>query len=109
MREEPAFPIGHCLGAEPIVEPGIKFHTGNKYVRKIKDCTTGTAYVEVDVYSVLEAFNITCPGRQHAIKKLLCAGLRSKGSAANDLKEAIDAIRRAIIIEEAKQPKEANQ
>ncbi len=33
---------------------------------------------------------------QHAIKKLLCSGIRGKGSAVQDLTESIDAIKRAI-------------
>ncbi len=56
-------------------------------------------YGQVDVYAVLKAFNVTCPARQHAIKKLLCAGEREKGSIMQDLKEAKDAIVRACEIE----------
>lgn len=52
-----------------------------------------------DVYCVLDAFNVTCPARQHAIKKLLCAGIRGKGNATQDLTEAADAVRRAIELE----------
>lgn len=55
-----------------------------------------------DVYAVLDAFAVTCPARQHAIKKLLCSGLRGKGSVLQDLQEARDAIDRAIQMEEAK-------
>ena len=50
----------------------------------------------VDVYSVLVAFEVTCPATQHAIKKLLCAGLRGVKSGVQDLREARDAIDRAI-------------
>lgn len=66
--------------------------SGSKYLRKIilnKDKT-------VDVYAVLIAFNVTCPARQHAIKKLLCSGIRGKGDETQDLKEAKDAIERAL-------------
>lgn len=66
--------------------------SGKKYLRKIQTNEAG----EVDVYAVLLAFNVTCPARQHAIKKLLCAGLRGKNDVTNDLKEARDAIERAI-------------
>ena len=55
--------------------------------------------LKVDVYAVLVAFEVTCPARQHAIKKLLCAGLRDKGNVEQDLVEAKDAITRAIEIQ----------
>ena len=51
---------------------------------------------KADVYAVLDAFNVICPARQHAIKKLLCAGLRGKGDAGQDLSEALDAVSRSI-------------
>jgi len=49
----------------------------------------------MDVYDVLVAFEVHCPARQHAIKKLLCAGLLGKGSTAQDLMEAGQAVYRA--------------
>jgi len=45
---------------------------------------------------VLVAFAVTCPARQHAVKKLLCSGLRGKGDELADLREAIDALHRAV-------------
>ena len=71
--------------------------SGEKYVRKIYELDQCDS-VFVDVYSVLVAFKVTCPARAHAIKKLLCAGLRGKGDEAQDLSEAYDAIKRAITI-----------
>lgn len=67
-------------------------HVGNKYVRTIYsvDGNHPLSGILVDVYCVLEAFGVTCPARQHAIKKLLCAGLRNKGSETQDLEEAIN-------------------
>lgn len=56
----------------------------------------GTNGAVVDVYCVLEAFGVTCPAVQHAVKKLLCAGIRGKGDRGQDLAEARDAIERAI-------------
>lgn len=70
----------------------------NKYLRQIHVINDD----RVDVYSVLEAFNVTCPARAHAIKKLLCAGLRGKGDTLQDLKESVEAVTRAIQIEENK-------
>lgn len=69
--------------------------SGSKYLRDIRCLVGGKA----DVYAVLDAFNVTCPARQHAIKKLLCSGIRGKGDVMQDLQEARDAIDRAIQME----------
>lgn len=61
----------------------------NKYVRTIYG-------VEVDVYDVLVAWNVTCPATQHAIKKLLMPGQRGNKDKLQDLEEAGQAIERAI-------------
>jgi len=63
----------------------------SKYLRQIQ--TVGAD--KVDVYAVLKAFDVRCPARQHAIEKLLCAGLRGKGDEVQDLREARDAVDRA--------------
>lgn len=65
-------------------------HVGKKYLRTIYSPIDGSS-IKVDVYAVLEAFGVTCSARQHAIKKLLCAGLRGKGSELSDLDDAINA------------------
>ena len=54
----------------------------------------------IDVYAVIETFDVQCPARQHAIKKLLCSGIRGKGNAIQDLKETRVAIDRAIKLQE---------
>ena len=74
-------------------EPGFN-ESGSKYLRPVKAAING----HIDVYAVLLTFDVQCPARQHAIKKLLCSGLRGKGDALQDLKEARDAIDRAIQI-----------
>lgn len=79
-------------GAESRTE--IK-RAGSKYLRHIYQAKDGL----IDVYSVLCAFNVTCPARQHAIKKLLCSGLRGKGDVLQDLREAVEAAERAVQIE----------
>jgi hypothetical protein len=66
--------------------------SGAKYLRPMRCLVDGQA----DVYAVLDAFGVTCPARAHAIKKLLCAGLRGKGSEYQDLAEARDAVERAM-------------
>ena len=69
--------------------------SGSKYLREVPCRING----KIDVYAVLDAFQVTCPARQHAIKKLLCAGLRGKGDVVQDLEEACDAVTRAIQME----------
>lgn len=67
----------------------------NNYARKFtKRMNDSQAF---DVYDVLSAFNVTCPMRQHAIKKLLAAGQRSGGkSELQDLQEALWSVQEAI-------------
>ena len=75
--------------------------TENKYVRTIHNLENVDIdnSVQADVYEVLEAFSVVCPARQHAAKKVLCAGIRGKGDATQDLIEARDALNRAIELE----------
>lgn len=76
-------------------------HGQTKYLRPIQGACGDR--VLVDVYAVLEAFDVRCPARQHAVKKLLCAGLRGKGDALQDLKETQVAVVRAIELQETRQ------
>lgn len=48
----------------------------------------------VDVYRVLELFEVTDPCLQHAIKKLLCAGERGAKDIEQDVQEAINSLER---------------
>ena len=76
-------------------------NSGNKYHRRLLGIDGFHCYT--DVYRVLTAFNVTQPAVQHAIKKLLCAGIRGKGGEVQDLSEAIDAIEaRLLEIEQEK-------
>jgi hypothetical protein len=59
--------------------------------------------INVDVYSVLEAYKVTCPARAHAIKKLLCAGQRGKGEELADLIGALAAVNRAIDLQKQRE------
>jgi hypothetical protein len=81
---------------EHVDQPQADPHSGSKYLRDVQ-----LVGGKIDVYAVLVAFGVACPARQHAIKKLLCAGLRGKGDELQDLRESIDAVRRAIEIKEA--------
>ena len=48
----------------------------------------------IDVYRVLELFDVIDPPIQHAVKKLLCAGDRGNKSTRDDVQEAIDSLER---------------
>lgn len=61
----------------------------NKYLRTVKG-------VQMDVYDVLKGFNVQCPAMQHAIKKMLCSGLRGHKGSVQDKEEAIASIQRSI-------------
>ncbi len=75
----------------------ISEHEGKKYLREMRSASKeDDRRIEVDVYEVLKAFNVTCPATQHCIKKLLAAGQREKGDRLADLKGAMAALNRAI-------------
>jgi len=48
----------------------------------------------IDIYRVLNLFEVTDPCIAHAIKKLLCAGQRGAKDETQDIQEAIDALSR---------------
>ncbi len=55
--------------------------------------------VTIDVYDVLQAFEVTNPALQHLIKKALCAGLRGHKDRQQDLNEILESAKRAIELE----------
>ena len=65
----------------------------SKYDRKIIgiDGTVTT----VDVYRVLDAFGVSDPATQHAIKKMLCTGLRGHKDYLTDLNDSIESLQKA--------------
>lgn len=79
---------------------------GNKYLRAIagkKEITLPDGrkevmrvYVKVDIYDVINAWDITDPALQHALKKLIQPGERGGKTFAQDLKEAIYSIERCL-------------
>jgi len=79
---------------------------GKKYDRKIFS-KYEDAEITVDVYRVLDAFNVTCPATAHAIKKLLCAGIRGHKDMEQDLAEAAQSIEEALAM--AKQRRRAGR
>lgn len=61
----------------------------NHYFKDVSGLT------HVDVYRVLELYNVTDPCIQHAVKKLLVAGGRGAGKdISRDIQEAIDTLER---------------
>ena len=71
----------------------------SKYTREITQTLADEDQgysISVDVYDVLRAFNVTDPAIQHAIKKLLCTGIRGHKDSRQDLEEAIQSIERAL-------------
>ena len=76
-----------------------------KYVKKISQSLheNGSNAIEIDVYDVLTAFNVTCPAIQHAVKKLLCPGQRGTKDAMQDLCEAKFSVHRAIQLLKARE------
>ncbi len=90
---------------QEIKNTDIKQHEGSKYLRLIRPASReldpeGKA-IHVDVYCVLDAFEVKDQAVGHAIKKLPCAGERGKGNRLEDLVGAIAAINRAIDFEKA--------
>lgn len=49
---------------------------------------------EIDVYRVLDLFQVVHPCVQHAVKKLLCSGMRGVKDKNKDIQEAIDSLLR---------------
>lgn len=64
----------------------------NKYERQVIGLNGETAII--DVYRTLSAFNVTDPALQHAIKKLLCMGLRGHKDTITDLDDALDSLQK---------------
>lgn len=63
----------------------------NKYQRRVPSTT-------IDVYDVLNAYQVDSHAVGHAIKKLLMAGQRGHKDRLQDLREAVQAIEREIDI-----------
>lgn len=65
------------------------------YYKKVPN---GVQYI--DVYRLLEMFEVTNPAIQHAVKKLLVAGGRGHKDLDKDVKEAIVSLNRWIEMRE---------
>jgi hypothetical protein len=75
-----------------------KADNGKKYHHELKGVIGGN---KIDIYGVIETFGVKDASIQHAIKKLLCAGNRSKATKIQDLEEAVTAIVRGIEVLES--------
>ena len=71
---------------------GSELDKGNKYRKSIHG-------VEVDIYDILQAYDVTNSATQHAIKKLLAGGKRGHKDLLQDLAEARWSIGRAMELE----------
>lgn len=74
--------LAHDMGLNP------------KYNRPCKGVT-------IDVYDVLQAFNVTNPALQHLVKKALAVGQRGHKDASEDLKDILASAKRAIELSES--------
>lgn len=83
----------------------IQEHGGGKYLRTIHSADGVGGPIKVDVYCVIEAFDIRCPAMCHALKKILACGQRGKGSKIDDIHGTFDALWRAL---ELQKQREAN-
>lgn len=59
--------------------------------------------VTVDVYRVIDAFQVTDPALQHLVKKALCAGLRGHKDRAQDLNDILQSAQKAVRLNDDKQ------
>lgn len=57
--------------------------------------------VTIDVYDVLQAFNVTNPALQHLVKKALAVGQRGHKDKMEDLRDILASAQRAIELEES--------
>ena len=73
----------------------------NKYQRQVPSTT-------IDIYDILNAYRVTCPATQHAIKKLLQPGERGHKDKLTDLREALASVERAIQMEEQERSKQGD-
>lgn len=86
----------------------IQHHGGKKYLRKIHPADGQGEPILVDVYCVIEAWAVSCPGLQHALKKVLACGSRGKGSKVDDIKGILDATWRALELQEQREKEQAS-
>lgn len=64
----------------------------------------------IDIYRLLELFDVTDQAIGHAVKKLICAGKRGSKSFEQDVREAVDTLNRRLqmIAEDDNRPPKAS-
>lgn len=72
---------------------------GAKYKVDIRNRESGVE-IAVDIYDVLEAWDITCPSMAHAIKKLLMAGKRGSKDFNTDCNEAMNSVSESMKLQQ---------
>lgn len=77
----------------------------SKYDRTIigRDAAGIPVAVTVDVYRVIDAFQVTDPALQHLVKKALCAGLRGHKDRTQDLNDIMQSAQKAVHMNDDKQ------
>jgi len=88
------------------VFPAEHKNNADKYVRTIHDKYTGEP-AAVDVYEVILAWEVTDPGCQQALKKILQPGDRNRGTAVEDIEGAIVALQRSLTFAQRRVKEEA--
>lgn len=83
--------------------PPVREHEGGKYLRLIHPADGVGEPIWVDVYEVIAAWEVTCPGMQQGIKKLLACGQRGKGDKLADLMGCLAAVNRSVDMEKRRQ------
>ena len=68
----------------------------SKYIKNVRG-------MQLDVYDVLQAWDVRNPALQHLIKKALQAGNRGHKDVIQDLQDIIDSAIRAMELEKEKQ------
>jgi hypothetical protein len=69
----------------------------SKYIKTIRG-------MQLDVYDVLQAWDVKNPALQHLIKKALQAGNRGHKDVLEDLQDIIDSAIRAMELEKENRP-----
>jgi hypothetical protein len=76
------------------VEANKEFMREQAVVMKATKYLKHCPYDYIDIYRILDLYNVTDPCIQHAVKKLLCAGKRGYKEVEKDVEEAIMSLQR---------------
>lgn len=85
-RPEPSTDVARSIEAARVAE-----QSDRTYPHYFKDVSGVDA---IDLYHVARLYDITDPALFHAFKKIACAGKRGAKDQAQDVQEAIDALKR---------------